>query len=543
MLIMVEGKNVFSVEGENEDDTATPPDTLRLAIRSLPARQRDLVGNVTLVVCDPAIDLLDNRFARIRTADAVAVRQFGAQQLRSSDATFAFLPFGQSSERETRRGVYVFLSVERCREYFTALGALATKLVRIVPTPSLLIAASEEQPFAALEIRGSSSRILLADPQTGTVTSRELEIGIRTLVAAVADATSVPIQEAFEGFRRRNCFAGLAAPTGATSSPTTATARAIRPLLDKFAAALNESIEHFTFHRIGSPPVKLILSLDAERLNGFPAWLEAAVALPVAIRGDLAESVAELRDSVGANLLDGAPDGLLRIGKSEYSFVKGRFRTMRPAISERRTTLSTSNLLETPIDLTLLRRLWTEKSNGRIVIAGAAGLAVLALVWLTAASGASDLAAANQAFAALLVEDGSLGRAIAQHKSALRPDDGTNRFLLTDKLLRVARALPNAIRLANLSFEKGADPKTSRRLVLEGAITPDAPDPMSQVNEFVDRLAGDIEFMRDFRAVSLDSVSAPHDGNDRVIHFSVSAWFDPLRRRDLAAPPTPAVQP
>jgi hypothetical protein len=62
-----------------------------------------------------------------------------------SGATFPFLPFGLSSERETRRGVYVFLSVERCREYFTALDTLATKLTRIVPTESLPIT---ETPYS-----------------------------------------------------------------------------------------------------------------------------------------------------------------------------------------------------------------------------------------------------------------------------------------------------------------------------------------------------------------------------------------------------------
>jgi hypothetical protein len=538
MRIVAEGKEVFSVQGENENASAAAPDTLRIAIRALPSRQRDLVGKVTLVVCDPAIDLVDNRFARVRTTDAVAIRQFGAQQLRSSGATFAFIPFGLSSERETRRGVYAFLSVERCREYFTALDTLATKLTRIVPAASLLIAASAAQPFAALEIRRSSSRILLADPQTGTVTSRELDIGIRTLVAAVADATSVSMEEAFEGLQRRDCFSGLGTPTGAASRPPTATARAIRPVLDTFAAAVKESIDYFTFYRIASPPVRLTLLLDADRLNGFPAWLERTVELPVVIQGDLLERLAESDDAAAANLLEGAPDGLLRIGKSEYSFVKGRFRPVRPAMPGRRMNLSTSDLLETRINLALLRQLWAEKGKARVAIAGGAALAVAAVVWFTAASGTADLVAASQTLSSVLVEDGSLGSALAQHQRALRPDDGANRFLVTDTLLRISRALPNEVRLTNLFFEKGTDPKASQRLLLEGVIPPDVPDPMSQVNEFVDRLAGDVEFMRDFRTVSLDGVSAAYDGNDRSIHFSVSAWFDPARRRDLVAGPT-----
>lgn len=534
-VLVKNGQNVSGMSGEAINPTDTLADNLRVAIRSVSARQREEIGKVTLLVSDPAIELLDNRFARLRTMDPTTVRQFGAQQLGCESATFSFIPFGKSSERETPRGVYAFLNTAGAREYLGALDTLAVKLTRIVPTAALLVGAAEEQAFAALEVRRNSSSLLLADPETGALTSREIPIGVHSFAQAVAEAMSVSPREALEGFQRRDCFSALGNPDGG-SRGLTATGRALAPVLETLASSIKESIDYFTFHRIGSPPTRLVLSLEGEKLSGFPVWLERACELPVLMQGDLLESYSAAPATNGINLLEGAPDGLLRIGKIDYRYVNGRFRASQPVAKKRTTPLTASSVLNAKLDLSALQGLVTRENLLRFTPPGAALLIFCGILGFTFQQGNAELTQQGQALANALAQDGTMRTTLAKRENAEAAADGHAAFLWTDKLTTIARSMPPEIVLTNLAVVKDANTtQNAQRIVVEGQLPADSPDHMRPVTNFVEQLMANANFMRDFRTVTFDSETGPRAGEDGMSKFVISIWFDPAKRRDRGA--------
>ena len=433
-----------------------------------------------------------------------------------------------------RRGVYLVLGVDRTRDIVNALDTLAPKLTKIVPAVGLIIAAPEDHPFVALDMRRGSSSLLLADPETGMIASREVQVGTDSLVSAVAETMAISFKEALDGFRRRDCFAGLDKETVSNQRASTASARALQPALDRLANAIVEAVDYFTFHRIGGAPTRLMLSGGAERLKGLAAWLERVTDLPVANASDPLDQYYKLEESVTLNLLEDAPDGLLHIGKTTYRFGDGHFHPINPELAGPKLAFSMSNVLKAKIDIAGIRRVLAQGSNLRWLLGGAAGFAWAAMVWFTVTSGTRDLIAANQMFGAALVQDGSMRTALAQRQRASIPDDGSNRLLWSDKLLAISRALPGEIQLTKVEVLPSGDQKGGQRLSLEGEIATNNRGKMGQASEFVDRLNADKDFMRDFRVVTFDGETAGQTGDSGVINVSFSVWFDPARRRDLA---------
>ncbi|MGI4978733.1 MAG: hypothetical protein ACRYG6_17475, partial [Janthinobacterium lividum] len=302
------------------------PDMLRRAVRAISPATRDGIGAIRLLVHDRAAALVDNRVLRLRALDPVTLRQAGAQELGSAGAVHAFQPFGSSSEHETERGAYAFLPAERIGDYLGAMDSLAVKLTAVVPA-WLACLGAQHQPFAAIEVRAAGATLVLGDPDSGAVACRELAVGTRGFAEAIARATSVSLREAAEGLERRACLSSAGAAHGAPST----TELALAPLLATLRAELLDTLEFFTFQRLAGDPERLLVGGDAARVRGLAEWLGGVLGLSPepAPEPDLALPDASDTAAQALNLLHDTPAGLLRIGRTDYRFTDGRFRSVQ----------------------------------------------------------------------------------------------------------------------------------------------------------------------------------------------------------------------
>ncbi len=485
------------------DSKVATVDVLRRAVRSIAPAQRERIGEVRVLFDDPATCLVDNRSIRIKSDDPVAIRQAGAQELGAPGATYASQPFGESSEHELPRGIYAFLSTSHIQDYFGALDSLAIKLVELVPSGLVRLAKAADAPFALLDVRVAASTLLLADPRTGLVCSREIPVGVHNFAAAIAEATSVSVTEAASGLERRSCFATNAGAEGAPP-PVTATERALAPILALLREQIGASLEYFVFQRLARPPEQLELTGEIERVRGLGAWLGAVMELPPQPAADLhAQMLEQPRPGFG-NLLSTIPKGLLKVGKSEYRFVDGRFVPEgghKPTPSRPAAQAAVSPGLKN-----MTRRLGDFAVPACIAAIGLLGAAAVAF---TVTVQAETVNAANGTLSSALVEDGIIRSGLAKW---VQEAPHAPPLYWTEKLSAIAAAMPASLRLVKLSSsEEGTAGNRGAKLLLEGEAEAGT-DYLRQISDLISQLSGDRRFMRDTAAISFDGATADRGG-------------------------------
>ena len=524
-------------DGAALDDTpaaasVTALGALQRAVRAIPMAERAGIGRVRLLVADPAIALADNRATRIRGSTAEALCESGAQLLGCTAAVGGFHRFGQSSDNETQRGVHVFASNDQVSQWLGALDSLAIRLVELLPADALLLAPGGAEPFLAVHVGAGGTTVLIADPASGAVALRRLPVGVLTFAAALQDASAISAPEALAGLARRRC---LPAP-GAAASPTP-TDRALAPILSALQADLLELADYFVFQRLAAAPERLVVSGEAHRVRGLIEWLAQATDLPAtAVPGPAERFLAHdpARDGASAlpNLLDSVPKGLLRVGRVDYSFIDGRFRSDPTDAAGARGGASRGGILRHRLALAARLPRWRQRHTAAAVSRlGAPGLTFpgLAAAALLASIGVAAIGVPGVDPAADPVADAEREHAAARaaYDAAAarpRPDASAGAVVVTDTLLAITDALPPAVWLTRLSVPaEGTGKAEPRRLLLEGRAQSDTADPVEPVTTILARLTADPAFMRGVARLELDGVTAEPDG----LRFAISLVFAP----------------
>lgn len=510
-----------------DEAPVSTPDMLRRAVRAISPATRDGIGAIRLLVHDRAAALVDNRVLRLRALDPATIRQAGAQELGSAGAVHAFQPFGSSSEHEAERGAYAFLPAERIGDYLGAMDSLAVRLAAVVPA-WLACLRAQGQPFAAIEVRAAGATLVLGDPDSGAVACRELGVGTRGFAEAIARATSVSLREAAEGLERRAC---LPSDGAAHAAPST-TELALAPLLATLRAELLDTVEFFTFQRLAGEPERLLVGGDAARVRGLAEWLGGVLGLSPepAPEPDLALPDASDAAAQALNLLHDTPAGLLRIGRTDYRFTDGRFRSVqatqaRPAHGPR---ASLRGLAGQKLSLSVLRQ--TALALAAIPRPAAAAPALAAAVlclalWATVAAAGSATAQAEARLSQRLADDAILRHAVLHPR--VPPPAPPPSQPWSAKLSRMAALVPDGIRLTALTTLSDPAAPARQRIVLEGEV-PAGPgeDYIARVAAFIDRLQADPAFMKDVVSVGFEGASLVQ-GPPPAADFTVSIVLAP----------------
>ncbi|MGI4978746.1 MAG: hypothetical protein ACRYG6_17545, partial [Janthinobacterium lividum] len=294
--------------------------------------------------------------------------------------------------------------------------------------------------------------------------------------------------------------------------------------------------------RLAGDPERLLVGGDAARVRGLAEWLGGVLGLAPepAPEPDLALPDANDAAAQALNLLQDTPAGLLRIGRTDYRFTDGRFRSIqaqaRPA---RRPRASLRGLAGQKLSLSVLRQ--TALALAAIPRPGAAAPALAAAVlclalWATVAAAGSATLQAETRLSQRLADDAVLRHAVLHPR--LPPPAPPPSQPWSAKLSRMAALIPDGIRLTTLTTLPDPAAPGRQRIVLEGEV-PAGPgeDYIARVATFIDRLQTDPAFMKDVVSIGFEGASLVQGTPLAAADFTISIVLAPGFAAALPTPP------
>jgi len=504
-----------------EPDSGGAAAGLRAALRALAPGERTLAREVSLYPISPEIALYDSRSLRAFSGDLGDFRNIARDLAGVADCVFDRAPFKAAGEDGRLIAVSDADLTRRC---IAILGDLAPRLVRIAPASAgWASVAPSDRASAKLHIGVRSSLLVCVDPARGVVSARSAPVGLAHFVDMIAHANSLPKSEAAREMAARDMIARAAA--AGVDGPLAALTRLVR-----------DSIDYIVDSRLSEPPGSVVVFGGHAAASGLCALLSERLNLnftpdapaPIAVATDM-------------NLLRSTEGPLFSEGARAFRFVEDRFVAEEP---DNRKLARAAKKAEPPAARSRLspKVFGVDLSPRRLAVLGAG--AALALGFLLfdqafAPVGEAHARAASQ-------YEGSLQRAAALNaqirtlRSNARRDallaGAADKILWAEKFVSIAGALPTGLRLTDASIAAqdrrvGQVDVVATKLVLRGVASSVGQRRLQDIARFIETLARDEAFMRDFREVTFAGLGG--EGASAV--FEVHAWYDENKRQADAA--------
>lgn len=516
--------DLFEALAAAEDVDFSATNGLRAALRSLAPGERAAVGAVSLYPVTPEIELFDNRAIRAFSNEAEALRRIADGLTGASESAFGHMAIGPAMPETQLVSV---CPLDLLRRYVTALGDLAPRLRVIAPGDVAAFFGPHDndgpaqQAWATLHLGAHASMIAIADPANGIVASRSAPIGAAAFAQLIADANSLPLEEATREM-------------GARDMAARAVAAGLDAPLEALVSAYRDLTNYVCGSRLGEAPAVLRLCGGHAAVKGVDALLATALGVQV----EKATPTPEVKGS-SMNLLESTVGPLFVQGAEEYAFVDGRF--VASAIDERAARpTSTPGEPRRIAGITLPRLGDGDASPGRLAaLAGVAGLLGVFVIYdLALEPIATDRARAYDRYGQSVARIGALSEALTSARFSRRQDvlmnQPVDKLLWAEKFVAIAEALPRSLWLkeATVSSETrriGKVEVVATKLALRGVAQSGGERRLQDIAQFIDRLEADPVFMRDFRSITFAGLTTP-DG-DRDTEFEIFAWYDENKRK------------
>lgn len=606
---LVDGRNPDSRDEERReapnleaDGDARFATLVKLAANLYPQKKLALVGNVHVLVDDPKVQFVDAKGGRFRTPNPSALREFGAHYLHVEEVTFGQRKFVVAARNDSPRGneevelvegerksdnVYAFIDVGRLRNYLSVLEGLALKVVSFAPVGDLLLrrsAQSSSGSYAALYATEFNTFVVLADQRECIAVVRTLPIGKMTFVQAVARENGIAVSEALAALAKRDHLSSIRLSEeteGNLALTRDAHERILAPVFEEYFDAIRQTVDYFVTQRMSRRPSSIEVFGDLDALKGFKEVLARNLGVPTTFISD--RLIDLFRASAGEpaiNLLAGAADSLVTVGKVKYTFFNQRFVTADALaretaiveetvpgvanvqsrvrkIRDSRAAPSRKAAKSNPPLMARIGGLFSGRSARGATDrdsprgdAGAAsndrqylmlfGLVVFGILygsWYWHES--VDLRFQGQVsrVAEQLVKNANLRKELAilgttVPGAAVKAD----KVLWSEKFLSLASNLTNAMWLTDVYLtdqprQIGKDQVLSKKLTIEGAVLPSTDGHILEVAQYVKRLLGDAQnFMSDFREITFEGAHIDTNETDHVVRFAIEAWYDENKR-------------
>ena len=328
---------------------------VRLAAHRYAKRKFEKVGDIYVLLDDPTVAFIDAKDQQFASPSADLLREYGARQLNVGEATYGQRKFGlhRRSEGEgddgqselvvaerKRDGVYAFMEVQRLRNMLGDLEDLALRIVSVVPVADVLLSRAEARPsetYTGLYVADHNTYLALANPGLGTAMVRTLPIGLMTIVLKLADEQAVPAAEVLKALGNRDYISGVPITPLAEEASHDAYARILSPLLRRYFAEIEKTIDYFDMQRMSGRASVIEVVGEIERVRGVKEILGrelgAGTEFPEEPLVDMFRKlvVGHAGEGHSVNLLSGAARPLVTVGKKEYLFSNDRFVTNESA--------------------------------------------------------------------------------------------------------------------------------------------------------------------------------------------------------------------
>ena len=523
----------------SEGAAPTPELLVRRALSAIPERLRTHIGRVILATADSSLELLDNRALRLPDTDE-AIRDIAAQQFGGTPASFGFVSYGQSSEREKERRLYAFTPVERLRSHLYGLDKLAVSMTCLTPLPALALThlgAGATEPYAVLFLGGHFAHLMIANPESGAVAVRTIPVGALTLAAALAADTGLPLRDLAASLAGRDRLSALTpGKVEADIAAQTTIGAVLTVPLTQLREEIEETLGYFSYQRLSGSPEQLILCGEVNRVLGFDTWLAGATGLPVEVERRPWLDILLPSNEPRINLLDGAPDDLLTLGKTAYRFTNGRFVPEESDALPNVATLGTkpgARSDEGQKSSTPSSRLpWLQDQETRYFAAFA--FVLLAALYLDVKSSVGPAGQALQGTVAtyqnLLDENRSLeARRLVQAQAEAAADQPAtlDPGSWAERLVAIARRIGPSVWLTRLAIEQPSGPTSKgaqRELSIQGRL-PAGGDYLATIAAFVDGLNADEDFMRGLASLAFEGAKVSQTESATHVDFGLTAVY------------------
>jgi hypothetical protein len=524
-------------------------DNLGEAFAALKNAERELCGGVYLCVEDPRVDFLDNRMLQFPNPDDPRITEFVQDLTGEEQCAFDRAPFGISSGDEIQRSVYAVISLTRLKQILSVTDRLAIKVRSISPAGASLLRTAQRHegiPHGALYLGATTSTILIADAVAGSVIQRVIPAGTSTLAAALAEANSVPQDEAANALHRRNLIAKIPPPPKSTDNPSlpsgSATQNALLPVVWKIRQTIDQSLDYFSALRLVEPPHQIEVHGNFHTVTGLVDWLghNQTVSFVKPQHRIFDEFIAQGTEK-SINLLQGTDQPLIIEGRTRYFFKNGQFEPQetKTAVEPRkigpkqRTKKKSSNDRHGSNE--------PENKQKRFLLLGAVALAGLVFLILDSDFGSFQKqgAAKFQALSTALAKNSNLrsrSLALRDHQET-RPKTPTSaqKILWTEKFFAISSNIPNGLWISDAylvhSKRMISDVEVvTTKFVLKGGSGAATQERLKEIAMFIARLEADEVFMRDFRRLTFEGTEALHDEPNSIIKYEIHAWYDKNKR-------------
>lgn len=481
------------------------------------------------------------RFLTAPVLTPAAIRLLGAGLLNVPEVTYGAIPLPGTPDE---RALLAFAGAADLRGLLSQFDKIGLKIQEVTPMPLLLV-------HRALELGGAvhgglclgerESVMVLVNVALGNLTVRALPVGVATLAQALAAGNDISLVEAFQALADQDLLTGIRLEeTG--SDHAGFHEQALTPPLRQLLSGVRETMEFFAIHRGSGMPTSLEVLGDPRRLVGLLPWLCQHLDLPVQAVSPL-ELYSRLSHPVAGNLLQGAAQSLLSVGKTKYYYSRQGFvRTIAPPVQSPQPLAMEDGLVPEPpqpawrgfLNRLGLRAPPSEKptfedtppSRRPNLIQTMGGIAaLLMMVWAHGQYRALQVKYHNN-IKTYLTES-------AENDQFLRTvggkgQDGTgagNAILWSEKFLAITRHLGPHIWLTALDVDRARE--TAHKLTIKGQVAPAAGGAMPQVTAFMDRLAQDkAGFMKGFRTLVFKGAEEVKGPQGMLLRFTLEAWVD-----------------
>lgn len=575
----------------------------RRALREIGNNRTGEIGAVSIVLSDPGISLLDNLDRHFSSANVAKIRQFGAETLHCDEVSYGFSRFGPAEAggvagARSDQGVFGFADVAILRRYLGYLDRLAVKTVHIAPVTQKTIfdaQADPERTACGLYMGAWSTQVVICNAVRGSVTTRNLPVGLFTLVDAVARANNISAGEALQALDRRDCLSGILLdrnPNGQRAAHVPSQfERILGEPLRSLGDEIDRTLQYFDVQRIGGRPDAIELYGPTNEIQGIATWLGRKLGLEVAdANATILNDFIRRPRTDGLNLLEGARSSLITLGRVSYGWDKDRFlpeHELDPddAAEDRAAAGIISGKpvarREAPPDRRRASGLFRRRARSKEGAAqpkrgqrrpplpaakqkgSRAGYILLALFAFVSLYGGykTFIEPKVREYNGLAYTYGeTLRRNEALRTQKNQAEAGKpikrevrsfqDKVLWTEKFLALGCYATRAIWLTDVFLTTAVTtvsgkPEKNLKLTIKGAVLPSTDGHLLKISEYIRRLEEDKRglFMGDFKRITFEGATVDFEDVEEIIRFTIEGWYDkgkkrpekvPLRREDLS---------
>ncbi|MEO5378008.1 MAG: hypothetical protein H7832_09550 [Magnetococcus sp. DMHC-6] len=523
---------------------------------------------------------------RLLTSDGATestIRLFGSVLLNVPEVTYGSLPLQEKKEKE--EALYAFADATLLRELLSLFDKIGLKIHAVTSLPLLLVqhflqASSSTSAFVygGLCLGEMETTVVLVNTELNNHTIRSLPVGLATLTQALAMGNNLSLSEAALALENQEILNGIYL-NGSEHAQAGFHEQALIPLLEQLWQGIQESIDFFTIHRASGRPETLEVLGDTKRIAGIVPWLQRHLKISLEANPILPlELYTKLAHSEYGNLLKGAENSLLSVGRTKYYYSRAGFVRSKAMLTDENSSIITADpptivhnntapLLNTKWSLSALwaqikqkisltvapakKKSMLRMAPSQIEISPILGIGgacvVLLFMWIINEYHTKEMKYQTNIKSYLRV---SQENDQIRHSQSMRQNKSTDldkhKVLWSEKWLALTKQMDPSLWLTELYFDHSKSPKggagqmvVMRKLILKGKVLPSTEGPMKKVTAFMDRLLQDkTGFMQGLQSIQFLGAEEEPTPQGIQVHFTLEVSYDESKDIPLEAKKT-----